>query len=62
MNILILGGYGSTGKLVARHLLQQTQNHIIIAGRHLDKAQALVREFADERIAACQLDAANRSA
>ncbi len=59
MNVLILGGYGSTGKLLSGHLLRQTQNCIIIAGRHLDKAQALVREFADERVTACQVDAAN---
>jgi saccharopine dehydrogenase-like NADP-dependent oxidoreductase len=59
MNILILGGYGSTGKLLARHLLEETQNRVVIAGRHLDMAQALVSELADERVTALQVDGAD---
>ena len=41
--ILILGGTGYTGRLIARHLLEQSKADITIAARHLDKAQA----FAD---------------
>ena len=42
--ILILGGYGYTGKFLARHLLAQTDVEIIISGRNLEKAKS----FADE--------------
>lgn len=37
--ILILGGYGYTGRLLARHLLEQSKAQIILAGRSLEKAQ-----------------------
>ncbi len=59
MNILILGGYGYTGKLLAKHLLAETNHKIIIAGRHLDKAQMLADELNDGRVAALQIDAAD---
>ncbi len=59
MNILILGGYGYTGRLLVKHLLARTDHQIIIAGRHLDKAQALADEFHDSRAAARQVDAAD---
>ena len=39
--ILILGGYGYTGRLLSRHLLQESGAEIILAGRHLEKARAL---------------------
>ena len=58
MNILILGGYGATGKLLAKHLLAQTEHQIIIAGRNLDKAQAFMHSLHDERVTARQVDAA----
>ena len=38
--ILILGGYGYTGKLLAKHLLAQTDVEIIISGRNLEKAKS----------------------
>lgn len=41
--ILILGGTGCTGRLIAQHLLAQSKTDITIATRHLDKGQA----FAD---------------
>ena len=59
MNILILGGYGSTGRLIAEHLLAQTKHKIVIAGRHFEKAQALVDTLADKRAAARQADASD---
>lgn len=62
--ILILGGYGFTGRLLARHLLEQSEAQIILAGRHLQKAQALVEqlnaEFEGERVSARCADAASR--
>jgi len=57
--ILILGGYGYAGRLLAKHLLARTKYKIIIAGRHLDKAQALVDELHDKRATARQVDAAD---
>src|SRR5574341_1315323 len=61
MNILILGGYGYAGRLVAKHLLAQTKHKLIVAGRRLEKAQALVNELGDKRAAARQVDAADES-
>ena len=62
--ILILGGYGFTGRLLARHLLDQSDAHIILAGRHLEKAQTyavqLNAEFKGERVSALHADAASR--
>jgi saccharopine dehydrogenase (NAD+, L-lysine-forming) len=61
--ILILGGYGYTGRLLAKHLLQETSAHIILAGRNLEKAQTLAdqlnSEFAGNRAAPLRLDAAD---
>jgi saccharopine dehydrogenase (NAD+, L-lysine-forming) len=57
MNILLLGGYGSTGRPLARHLLARTGFRIVIAGRHLDKAQAFVESLQSERVHAQQVDA-----
>ncbi|MBI5326146.1 MAG: saccharopine dehydrogenase NADP-binding domain-containing protein [Ignavibacteriae bacterium] len=39
--ILIIGGYGNTGKLVAEHLMLNTDCNLIIAGRSLDKSKIL---------------------
>lgn len=43
-SILMLGGYGTTGKLIARGLLDKTDVPLIIAGRNPERA----KEFADE--------------
>lgn len=59
MNILIVGGYGSTGKVLVKHILSETQHRIIIAGRSLEKAQKQVCSLADERVTACQVNAAD---
>lgn len=60
--ILILGGTGYTGRLIARHLLEQSEAEVTIATRHLDKAQAfaeeLNRRFSGQRVAAVYADAA----
>jgi saccharopine dehydrogenase (NAD+, L-lysine-forming) len=39
--ILILGGTGHTGRLIAQHLLAQSNADITIASRHLDQARTL---------------------
>jgi saccharopine dehydrogenase (NAD+, L-lysine-forming) len=62
--ILILGGYGSTGKPLARHLLEQTKVSLVLAGRHLDKAQALTDElngsYKGGRVSAAVIDASSK--
>jgi saccharopine dehydrogenase (NAD+, L-lysine-forming) len=55
--ILILGGYGATGKLLTKHLLAQTSHQIIVAGRNLDKALAFVNSLRDPRVTAARADA-----
>ncbi len=57
--ILILGGYGYTGKFLAKHLLAQTNANIIISGRNLAKAQAFANELNNSRVTGRQADAAN---
>ena len=57
--ILILGGYGATGRPLTRHLLAQTDHKIVIAGRNLDKARAFVDSLHDPRATAAQADAAD---
>ncbi len=57
MNILLLGGYGSTGRPLTKHLLAQTDDRIVIAGRHLDKAQAFVDLLQNDRVTPMQVDA-----
>jgi saccharopine dehydrogenase-like NADP-dependent oxidoreductase len=59
MNVLIMGGYGYTGKLIAKHLLVETKHCVIVAGRNLDKAEALASELSSERVNARKIDAAN---
>lgn len=62
--ILILGGYGFTGRLLVHHLLDQTRAEIVLAGRHVEKAQTysdqLNTEFNDSRVSAIYADAASR--
>ena len=53
---LILGGYGATGRLLAKHLLAQTDHEIVVAGRNLDKAQAFVDSLQNPRVIAKQVD------
>lgn len=59
--ILILGGYGGTGKSLARHLLNQTDARLILAGRSLDKAQAFADELNDSRVTCARVDASDPS-
>ena len=61
--ILILGGTGLTGRLIAKHLLEQSEALITIATRHLDKAQAFADElngqYSTQRVDAVYADAAD---
>ena len=43
--ILILGGYGNTGRLLARLILQETDALLVLAGRSLKKAEAFANEL-----------------
>ncbi|MBI5352079.1 MAG: saccharopine dehydrogenase NADP-binding domain-containing protein [Chloroflexi bacterium] len=57
--ILIVGGYGYIGKLLAKHLLAQTNDEIIISGRSLEKAQEFTAKLGDPRLKAIRVDAAD---
>ena len=63
--IIILGGYGNTGLLISRLLLQESDVQIVIAGRNLIRAERaadeLNREFHSDRVSSKQVDAANTS-
>lgn len=56
---LILGGYGYTGKLLAKHLLAQSDANIILAGRNLEAANVFANELSDGRVSTLRVDAAD---
>ncbi len=62
-DILILGGTGYTGRLIAKHLLEQSVVNITLATRHPVKATAqageLNQKYAGERVEAVYADAAS---
>lgn len=61
--ILVLGGYGGTGKVCCQYLLQETDVNVIVAGRRLNKAEAwadtLKKEHSPDRISARYADASD---
>ena len=61
--ILILGGYGNTGRPLARLLLQESGAHLVVAGRNLDKAKQFSGElshlFPGNRVKAVRVDASD---
>lgn len=63
MTILVLGGYGGTGKVFCRYLLKETSVNVIVAGRRLEKAEELAdklkKEFSPDRIFARHADASD---
>lgn len=63
VTILVLGGYGGTGRLFCRYLLKETNAHVIVAGRRLAEASKLAdqlkRDFPAERVSARHVDAAD---
>jgi saccharopine dehydrogenase (NAD+, L-lysine-forming) len=62
--LLILGGYGHTGRPLARLLLQETDVQLVLAGRSQEKAVAFAaecnREFSGERVSGSFADASDR--
>ena len=64
MTILVLGGYGGTGRLFCRYLLKETDVHVIVAGRRIEKARELAdklqMEFPAERVMARHVDASDK--
>lgn len=62
VRIIILGGYGNTGAIIAKYLLQETNCEIILAGRNKAKAEQLAselnRQHQSQRVAAAFADAA----
>lgn len=65
MTILVLGGYGGTGKVFCRYLLKETKLNVIVAGRNRQKAeewaQMLKSEFSPDRISVRHVDASDRN-
>ena len=63
ITLLVLGGYGGTGKVFCRYLLKETGVNIIVAGRRLEKCEELSEqlhaEFAQERISTRYVDASD---
>lgn len=61
--IIILGGYGNTGKPLARLLLQESETYLVLAGRNLEKAEQLAEElnhtFPGNRVTAARVDASD---
>jgi NAD(P)-dependent dehydrogenase (short-subunit alcohol dehydrogenase family) len=64
MRVLVLGGYGGTGKVFCRHLLKETPWNVIVAGRDRQRAEewakTLKAEFPANRISARHVDASDR--
>jgi saccharopine dehydrogenase-like NADP-dependent oxidoreductase len=63
MRILVLGGYGGTGRVFCRYLLKETGFDVIVAGRDRRKAEELAetlkRDFAPERVSPRHVDASD---
>ena len=61
--ILILGGYGQTGRLLAHYLLDETECRLILAGRRPERgaalAAALNAQAGQERVTTAAADAAD---
>jgi saccharopine dehydrogenase-like NADP-dependent oxidoreductase len=62
-NILILGGYGNTGRPLARLLLQESNAQLVIGGRNAEKASLfadeLNRAFEGNRVCGACVDASD---
>jgi hypothetical protein len=65
VRILVLGGYGGTGKVFCRYLLKETRLNVIVGGRNRQKAdewaEKLKTEFSPDRISARHVDASDRN-
>jgi hypothetical protein len=63
MRIVILGGYGMAGRALARRLMKETDDQVVLAGRNLARAknaaQQIVTWCGSNRVEAVQADAAD---
>ena len=65
--VLVLGGYGNAGSAITRLLLAHSDHGIRIAGRHPDRARALIDELGAQdaewpaRLEAVRVDASDRA-
>lgn len=50
-NVLILGGYGNVGSMIATSLVERSDIHVIIAGRRAAQAEKLAGELGDRATA-----------
>lgn len=57
--ILVLGGYGSTGRPLTTLLHHETDANLIVAGRDLARAQTFAASFNSPRVSARRADAAD---
>lgn len=53
--ILIVGGYGSVGRVIATHLCEQYPDQVVVAGRSYKKAQAFAAEL-NHKVMPLELD------
>ncbi|MCG3212440.1 MAG: hypothetical protein FOGNACKC_06110 [Anaerolineae bacterium] len=64
-SILILGGYGNTGRLLADYLLQETEVRLVIAGRSIEKARGMAAhlnlKFPGQRVTGLSIDASDQA-
>ena len=59
--ILLLGGYGMTGRVLARHILASTNASLVVAGRNFDKAKSLTDELGSPRATPAKVDASDQA-
>ena len=61
ITVLVLGGYGGVGTVFCRYLLEHTNVMVTVAGKRVEKADALARQLAQEfgahRVSARYVDA-----
>lgn len=50
MNILILGGYGNVGSVIATTLIEHTDSRVIVAGRRIAQAEQLASKLGDRAV------------
>ncbi|HLD80581.1 MAG TPA: saccharopine dehydrogenase C-terminal domain-containing protein [archaeon] len=58
MRVLVLGGYGAMGQVITRDLTESPEvKEVIVAGREIVKAEALVSELKSPKLRPAQIDA-----
>ena len=57
MRVLVLGGYGAVGNVICRDLAKHPNiDEVVCAGRSLEKAEAFVKRYRNEKISAMKVD------